>query len=152
MKKLDVRALGLTAVAAGLIGWVTALGFYGDFPPIKPIASVLLWLFAVVCAVAGYVIRRRVAEGEVGMDTSQLNPVTVAQWLALGQAVAWIGAILAGVYVGVGVYVLPQAAELVAAEQDVPGIIAGSLGAAAAAVAGVWLERGCEAPPPNAAC
>ncbi|HIW95808.1 MAG TPA: DUF3180 domain-containing protein [Candidatus Corynebacterium gallistercoris] len=151
MKKVDVRALLLAGVAAGLIAWVTALGFYGDFPPIKPIASTLLWIFAAVCAVAGYVIRRRIAGGEVGMDTSQLNPVVVAQWLILGQAVAWIGAVLAGVYVGIGAYVLPHAGDLVAAEQDVPGVIAGALGAVAAAVAGVWLERGCEAPPPNAA-
>lgn len=150
IKRINIRSLVGAFVAAALIAWVTALGFYGSFPAINVLASTLLWVMAVVCGVAGWVIRRRIAEGNVGMDRSQLNPVTVAQWLALGQAVAWVGSVIGGLYVGVGAYVLPKASDLVAASEDVPGIISGALACIAAAIAGVWLERSCIAPPPDA--
>lgn len=150
IKRINVFALVGVFVAAALIAFVTALGFYGDFPAINVLASTLMWVMAVVCGIAGWVIRRRIANGEVGMDRSQLNPVTVAQWLALGQAVAWVGAVIGGLYVGVGFYVVPKASTLVAASEDIPGVVSGALSCVAATIAGVWLERSCIAPPPDA--
>jgi len=55
-----------------------------------------------------------------------------------------------GLFAGAGMYVIPQAGRLMAAEADLPGVIAGAVGALAAVVAGMWLERSCEAPPPDA--
>lgn len=150
LKRTQISTISAVAVVCALIAWVTTLSFYGSFPPIKTTGAVLLWVFALVCAVAGWVIRKRIGASGVGMDRSQIQPTTVAQWLALGQATAWGGSVFLGVFVGVGLYVLPNAGRLMAAEADVPGVIAGALGGLVAVVAGMWLERSCEAPPPDA--
>lgn len=150
LKRTKISTLAVVAIVCALIAWVSTLSFYGSFPPIKTTASVVLWGFAIVCAVAGWVIRKRIGSSGVGMDRTQMQPTTVTQWLALGQATAWAGSVFLGMFVGAGLYVLPNAGHLMAAEADVPGVIAGALGALAAVVAGIWLERSCEAPPPDA--
>lgn len=151
LKRTKISTLAVVAIVGALIAWVSTLSFYGSFPPIKTTGSVLLWIFAIVCAVAGWVIRKRIGSSSgVGMDRTQMQPTTVTQWLALGQATAWAGSVFLGLFVGVGIYVLPSAGHLMAAEADVPGVIAGALGSLAAVTAGIWLERSCEAPPPDA--
>ena len=82
------------------------------------------------------------------MDRSQINPVTAAQWLVVGKASAWTGAIVSGVYAGIASFVVPRSGELVAASDDLPGVLASLSGAVALCVAGVVLERHCVAPPP----
>lgn len=140
----------LTAGVAVLFGVVITLSFYGHFPPIGWRNSAGFWGLAVVCVIAGWVIARRIADDNVGLDRSQISPLTVFNWMLVGRSAAWVGAIFSGFYVGVACYVLPQAGELVAARDDVPGIVAAILGAAAAMAAGLYLERSCQAPPPDA--
>ena len=45
-------------------------------------------------------------------------------------------------------FVVPRSGELVAASDDLPGVLASLSGAVALCVAGVVLERHCVAPPP----
>lgn len=151
LQRIQVRALVAVAGVAILFGWVTAQGFYGDFPRIKMTMPVFLWVVTLTCAVAGFVVRRRIADGRVGFDASQMQPVAVAQWLVFGQATAWASSAIAGLCVGVGVYVWPKAGELLAAQDDTPGLIVGAVSGVAAAIAGVWLERGCVVPPSDTA-
>lgn len=150
MKPTNIKSLVAMAVVMGLLGVVGTLSFYGDFPPISVLNSVVLWVMAAVCAVAGWIISRRIENEEVGLDSSQMNPLSISNWMLVGKATAWIGAAFGGLYVGIGIYVLPKATDLVAANNDVAGVIAGALGGAAAAVAGAYLERSCIAPPPDA--
>lgn len=147
MKPTAMSSLLWAAVIAALIAWMTAFGFYGSFPPLSVMGSVLLFLMAVGCGIAGKIVRKKISEGEIGHDRSQMSPITVAQLMITGQAVAWIGAVIGGAYTGIGVHVMLHAGELTAAQQDVPGVIVGALGGLAAAVAGAWLERSCVAPP-----
>ena len=106
---------------------------------------------ALVCVVLG----RRVANSRddhgIGMDRSQLDPLTAARYLVFGQAAAWTGAILGGGYAGIASYVIPKASELVAAREDLPVVVAAAVGGVALAAAGVYLERACQNPmPPEA--
>ena len=66
----------------------------------------------------------------------------------IGKASAWTGAIIGGAYVGIGSYIVPRAGDLIAAGDDLPGVLASAFGGIALAVAGVYLERHCETPPP----
>ena len=93
-------------------------------------------------------MRSGMEKGGIGMDRSQINPVTAAQWLVVGKASAWTGAIVSGVYAGIASFVVPRSGELVAASDDLPGVLASLSGAVALCVAGVVLERHCVAPPP----
>ncbi|MCX2163474.1 DUF3180 domain-containing protein [Corynebacterium auriscanis] len=152
IQRIKVSSLVWVGVIAALIAGVTTLSFYGSFPPIKLTSAVLLFVMAGVAWVAAGAVKKRIDDGGVGFDRSQMQPTTVASWMLYGKALAWIGALLAGLYVGMGAYIIPQAGNLSAAQADMPGVVAGFVGALAGAVAGVRLERACEAPPADGAC
>lgn len=140
-------ALVTGAVAAAVVVAALTWFFYGQFPPLKVSGSLTLWILAGLAAVTAVVVRRRVRDNEIGMDRSQLGPVTVARAAVYGKACAWVGAVFGGAYLGVGAYVLVHHQDLAAAQSDTPGVVAGILGGLAAAVAGAWLERSCLVPP-----
>ncbi|MDO5512052.1 DUF3180 domain-containing protein [Corynebacterium sp.] len=148
MQRTSLAALigagGFTAAAAAILTW----RFYGSMTAIPVTVSVTLWVLAFVCLVLAWRVRDRKEDGGIGQDRSQLNPVTAAQFLVVGKAAAWTGAIVGGAYLGMATYIIPRAGELIAAEQDLPGVLASAFGGVAAAVAGVYLERHCETPPP----
>jgi hypothetical protein len=147
MSVTSVLSLAVAAVAAAVVVGALVWFFYGDFPPVKVSGSVTLWILAVVAALVAVVVRRRLRDNGIGMDRSQMAPVTVARAAVYGKACAWVGAVFGGAYVGVGFYVLLHHQDLAAAQADTPGAVAGLLAGAAACVAGVWLERSCLVPP-----
>lgn len=140
-----VAAGVFVALAAGILTW----GFYGSLPSVPIVVSVTLWVMAVVCWYLAQKVKSRLKDGYIGMDRSQLNPVTASQFLIIGKASAWTGAIVGGGYVGMATYVLPNAGMLAAAAADVPGVLAAALGGIAMSAAGVYLERNCHVPPPT---
>lgn len=123
--------------------------FYGAWQTVSPVWSLPLWGFALLCVFLTVMVRRRREEGRVGLDRSQMNPMMVANFMVVGKAAAWAGAIIGGWFLGVAVWVIPRVNVLAAAEADLPGVIAGTLGGVALAVAGVVLERSCEVSPPT---
>lgn len=149
MKTTSIPALlatgGFSAAVLAILTW----GFYGSMMSIPVTVSVTLWLMAIICVFLALRIRERKEDGRIGLDRSQLNPVTAARFLVVGKASAWTGAIVGGAYVGVATYVVPHAGELIAAADDLPGVLASALGGVALAAAGVFLERNCEVPPPT---
>lgn len=139
-----IAAGGFTAAVAAILTW----RFYGSMTAIPVTVSVTLWLMTAVCVLLAWRVRDRKEDNGIGQDRSQLNPVTAAQFLVIGKASAWTGAIIGGAYVGIGSYILPRAGDLVAASGDLPGVAASALGGVALAAAGLYLERHCETPPP----
>ena len=112
--------------------------------------SISLWAMALVCVLLTLKVRgAKDDEHGIGLDNSQLNPMTIAQFLLVGKASAWTGAIVGGAYAGMAVYVVPRAGELVAAAGDLAGVVTSALGGVAMCIAGVVLERHCEVPPPS---
>ena len=143
----SVGALVTAAVAAGVIVGALAWFFYGQFPPVKLSGSLTLWILAAVAAVTAVVVRRRVRDNGIGLDRSEMSPVTVARAAVYGRACAWVGAVFGGAYLGVASYVLVHYPDLAAAQSDTPGVVSGILAGLATAVAGVRLERSCLVPP-----
>lgn len=133
------------AAAMGILTW----GFYGRFARVGWTVSLLLFLVAAVCVVLTRLVKRSLEKGEIGLDRSQLDPLTVARFMVIGKASAWTGAIVGGGYVGIATYVVAHASQLTAAADDTPGVIAAVVGSLAMSVAGVVLERNCETPPPT---
>lgn len=128
------------AAATGILTW----RFYGSLPPIPAAGAVTVWLLLAVVVTLILMVRR----GEIGLDRTQLDPITVARMMIVGKASAWTGSVLAGLYSGVATFVVPQAGTLVAAQGEAPVVLAAAVGSALLSVAGVILERHCEAPPP----
>ncbi|QGU05555.1 DUF3180 domain-containing protein [Corynebacterium comes] len=139
-----VAAGGFTAAVAAILTW----RFYGSMMTVPVTVSIFLWVMAAVCVYFAWKVRDQMAGGRIGQDRSQLNPLTAAMFLVIGKASAWTGAIVGGVYLGIGSFIVPQIGELAAAGDDLPGVAASAVGGIALSAAGVYLERHCEAPPP----
>lgn len=134
-----------TALAVAILTW----GFYGSFPSVPLMVAATLFGLAIVCGLLGRKVKDQLDSDHIGQDRSQLNPMTVAQFLILGKASAWTGAIIGGAYVGMASYVIPNAGVLAAAANDLPGVIGAALGGIVLAAAGIYLERNCHVPPPT---
>ncbi len=135
------------AIAAGtaIVTW----RFYGSFTSIPWAVSVTLWLLVAVNVLAAQKVKRSLEEEHrIGLDRSQLDPMTVALFAATAKASAWTGAIVGGLYLGLATYVVPQATRLDAAAADLPGTLTSLIGAIALVAAALYLERHCETPPP----
>lgn len=134
---------GFIAAISAILTW----RFYGSMTTIPVTISISLWVMVAICLFAAAKVRGRVGDGMIGQDSSQMNPVTVAQLMLVGRAGAWAGAIVGGIYVGVSSFVIPRVGDLIAASEDLPGALASALGGVALAAAGLYLERSCEVPP-----
>lgn len=110
--------------------------------------AVVFGVLAAACVAAGLRIKRSKHGHGIGQDLSQLSPVFVANWLVVGQASAWTGAISVGAYAGIGSFVLVHAGELMAAQEDVAPTLLCLVSAAALAGAGLFLEKVCTVDPP----
>lgn len=148
MKRTPLWQLIGTGVFIALASLILTWGFYGRMAGIPVAVSLTLWVMAGVCCYLAFKVRSRLAEGRIGQDRSQLNPVTAAQFLIIGKASAWTGAVVGGGYVGMALYIFPQAGILAAAADDLPGVIASATGGLALSVAGLYLEKVCHVPPP----
>lgn len=133
-----------TAIGVGILTW----RFYGNMVSVHWGVSITLWLVAVICYFAARRVKADLEDNNIGLDRSQLDPLTVAMFVALAKASAWTGAIVGGVYLGMASYVVPYASRLEAAASDLPGVLTSLGGAVALVVAALYLERHCETPPP----
>lgn len=149
MTRTSLSQLLATGVFAALAFAILTRGFYGSMPEVPVAVSLTLWVMTAVCFLLAQKVKSRLADGRIGQDSSQLNPVTAAQFLIIGKASAWTGAIIGGAYVGMATYIIPAAAELSAAAADLPGVIASATGGIALSVAGLYLEKTCHVPPPT---
>ncbi|APT93279.1 hypothetical protein CPHO_10695 [Corynebacterium phocae] len=150
MKRTSLKAL--VAVAGFLVAAfaIVTPAFYGNIYSIPVTVSVTLWLMTVVCVMLAFKVRAAKKDDGlgIGLDRSQLNPMTVANFMLVGKASAWTGAVVAGAYGGIGCYVFPRVNELAAAADDLWGVIFCISGGVAMAASGYYLEGQCEAPPP----
>lgn len=148
MKRTSIAAVSLTALVAAAAMWIITRYFYSSMINVPASVPMLEFLLAAVLLWAAIRVGQRVEKHQIGQDRSQLNPVTAAKLLAVGKAGAWAGAIFGGAYAGRALYVVPKMSELVAAQEDVPLVLASAAGGLAMSVAGLWLERACSVPPP----
>ncbi|WP_297851577.1 DUF3180 domain-containing protein [uncultured Corynebacterium sp.] len=148
MTRTNITALVGVAGFFAAAALILVRRFYGSWQTISPLWSLPLWAVAAMCAFLTVMVRRRRKEGRVGLDRSQINPMMMANFMVIAKASAWSGAIIGGWFLGLAVWVLPRMNTLTAAQADLPGVISGTLGGVALAVAGVILERSCEVSPP----
>ncbi|WP_165164976.1 DUF3180 domain-containing protein [Corynebacterium qintianiae] len=149
MSRTQVPALVALAGFMAAAAFILVRRFYGALTTVGATASLPLWIVAAACLFTAYMVRKRREEGKVGLDRSQLNPMMAANFMLLGKASAWAGAVCGGLFTGLLVYIVPRLDVLAAAQDDLPGTVSGALGALVLAIAGVVLERSCEVSPPT---
>lgn len=129
-------------VAAGLVAavviYLLSLLSYGGLPPLPTLAGATLLLIAVVDVVLAVNMRPRVQRKQ---GTEPVEALTAARAVALAKASSMAGAIMAGVWVGLLGYLLPQLSVVEAAKSDATSGVVGLISAACLIGAGLWLEH-----------
>jgi hypothetical protein len=136
----DLFAVGL--VVAVLANLVIRLS-YGTLPPIPLLAGATFGVLGIAEALAGNALRARIRRRP---GTEPVQPLVAARAVMVAKASALAGAIMAGVWAGLLVHVLPQAGEITAASAD---SLSGAIAFACAlglVAGGLWLEHCCRAP------
>ncbi|OBG88150.1 hypothetical protein A5733_11700 [Mycobacterium sp. NS-7484] len=141
---------GTTAIVA-IVGYVLVAILYRWFPPLTVWTGLSLLAVALIEAGWAFYVRAKINDGQIGVGTGRLHPLAVARSVVIAKASAWVGAIVAGWWIGVVVYLLPRRGELRVAGEDTPGAVVAAISALALAVAAVWLQHCCTSPgePPD---
>jgi len=138
------RTLLLLAFVSGLVTYVLFRWRYSSLPPVPLTAAVTTSGLAVAELFLGPGTRARLA-GRPG--TKPIMPIAVARIAALAKASSALGALMAGVWLGVGAYVLPRW-DLDTPRRDAVRAAAGLGAALLLVVAALRLENVCRVPPP----
>lgn len=147
LKPMRILDLSLIGVACVGLGWLLANSFYASLPAIDLLVGLPLLLLALLEVGLGVYIRRRIGAGEIGDGTHETHPITVARSVVLAKASALVGMLMAGLWAGLLIFLIPKASSVHAAESDLPGVIVGLVAGVVLAASAVWLERGCVTPP-----
>lgn len=139
-KPRDLLAAGLVA---GLLAHLLLRLAYDALPPLPTFAGFTLLVIAVIDLALGFSLRARILRKP---GSAPVQPLTAARAVALAKASSLLGAIMAGAWAGVLVYVLPVRGEFEAADHDLVSAIVGFLCAAALIGAALWLEHCCKTP------
>ena len=140
------RDLAVTVIAVAVVSYLMIPLIYRYFPPITGWTGLSLLAVAVAEAAWGWSVRGRIRDGKIGVGAGRLDPLAVARTVAIGKASAWLGALAAGWWLGVLIYLLPQRSTLRVASADSPGVTVAVLSAIALVVAALWLQHCCTSP------
>ena len=143
MRFTRIRDLLAIAVVAGIGSWLLVRTSYGGIPPLPQLAGLTLAVLAVVEVVLGFALRGRIQRRA---GSRALDPLMAARSVALAKASSLVGALMAGLWAGLLVYVLVQRATLASAARDTPGAVIGLLSAVVLVGAALWLEHSCRIP------
>ncbi|MEU4200710.1 DUF3180 domain-containing protein [Streptomyces sp. NPDC045470] len=149
MKQLHIKVLGGLFLAAGVLAWAGARLWdsFGTLPGVPLAAPVVLALIAAVLAATAVSLRSRLkAQRERRPDARGVDPLVAARAVVFGQASALVASVVAGVYGGVGVFLLTT--DLAVEPRRDQAIHAGFsvLAGVAVVLAALFLERVCKLP------
>jgi hypothetical protein len=157
-----VRRRDLIVLAAGLAvaSWLLVRTYYGVLPPLRWWLPLPLAVLAVAEAVGARTLRTRLAAlrearrahvrpgaKPPAQPVRPVEPMLVARLAVLAQASAYVGAVFAGIWVGVLVHVGPAVRRLQAAGSDTVTASVGIVSSIALVAAALWLESVCRVPP-----
>ena len=148
MEQLRIRVLAGVFLVAGVLSWAGARLWdsLGTLPRVPVAAPIVLAMIAAILLATALSIRSRLrAQRERRPDAKGVDPLMAARAVVFGQASALVAALVAGMYGGVGVFLLrfldvpPRRDQAVYAGFSV---VAGIAVIAAA----MFLERVCKLP------
>ncbi|MDG9726405.1 MULTISPECIES: DUF3180 domain-containing protein [unclassified Streptomyces] len=148
MEELRIRVLAGVFVVAGILSWAGARlwNSIGSLPSVPLAAPVVLALIAVILLATALSLRTRLkAQRERVQGAKGVDPMMAARAVVFGQASALVAALVAGMYGGMGVFLLEYLD--VPARRDQAFYAGFSVVAGIAVIAAaIFLERVCKLP------
>ncbi len=150
-----IRDLLLVAVVAAVVGFLLVLLNYSRIPLLPRLAGVVAAILGIAEAIISFGLRsrsnaRRDAEGRGAWDPATLPrpvaPLTAARIVAAAKASSLAGAAVAGLWIGLLVYVVPRSSDVAAANADTATGLIGVVGALVMIVGAYLLELACRTP------
>ena len=138
MQFTQPRHLLAAGVIALVLGHLGARFAYGGLPPLPALAGVTLLLIAAIDLALALNFRPRIQRRP---GTEPVNALTAARAVALAKASSMVGAIMAGAWIGLLIYLLPLLGRVVVAQSDAAAAGIGLVSAGALIGAGLWLEN-----------
>lgn len=140
-----------TLVVAGLaalaVAWLLISRFYGDFRELPWLPIAVSTALAIFEGYLAYTTRARI---ERRPGRAPVEPLAVARFVVLAKASSLTGAMFAGFYGGLLLWLLVEQVRqgtAAARTSDLPTAAAGVGGALALTAGALWLERACRVPP-----
>ncbi|MCX4959008.1 DUF3180 domain-containing protein [Streptomyces virginiae] len=115
MKQLRPAVLAGIFVVAGILSWAGARlwNAYGTLPGVPLAAPIVLGVIAAVLLATALSMRARLkAQRERRPGAKGVEPLMAARAVVFGQASALVAALVAGMYGGVGVFLLTDALDV----------------------------------------
>jgi hypothetical protein len=161
MTPIRRRDLAVVAVGLAVASWLLVRAYYGDLPPLHWYLPIPLGVIALAEALGARTLGARLAAERAARSgrnrppagaaaTARVRPVEpllVARVAVLAQASAWVGAVFAGLWAGVLLYVAPQLGRLQFAGGETVTAALGLVFAAGLVASALWLESVCRVPP-----
>lgn len=149
MKQLRIGVLAGLFVVAGVVSWGGARLWdaFGTLPSVPVAAPIVLAVIAVILAATALSLRARLrAQRERRPGAKGVDPLLAARAVVFGQASALVAALVAGMYGGVGAFLLIDGVQAPARRDQ--AIYAGASVLAGACVIAVafFMERVCKLP------
>ncbi|KUL55303.1 hypothetical protein ADL22_01665 [Streptomyces sp. NRRL F-4489] len=148
MKQLRIKVLAGLFVVAGILAWAGARLWdsFGTLPGVPVAAPIVLAVIAVVLAATALSLRARLrAQRERRPGAKGVDPLVAARAVVFGQASALVASLVAGLYGGVGVFLLTSGVDDARRAQAVYAGLSVLAGAGVVAAA-IFLERVCKLP------
>jgi len=143
----DLLAVGLVAA---VVGYALVRLNYQRMPPLPRFAGVAAAILGIGEAIAGHGLRSRIRPPERAKGPARTRtpvpPLTAARAVMAAKATSLAGAALAGLWLGLLVYLLPSWTLLAAAQSDGVTAIVGLVGALVMMGGALYLEYCCRAP------
>ncbi|MDG4768454.1 DUF3180 domain-containing protein [Solwaraspora sp. WMMD406] len=141
MATTKLSTLVVAALASAALAWLLISNYYVRMPVFPWLPSVTLAALAVFEGYAAINTKARI-DRQPGHDPVQ--PLLVARFVVLAKASALAGAIFAGFYAGLVLWLFIQQTR--AATNDLPAASSGLVASIALVAAALWLERSCRVP------
>ncbi|MFE5029366.1 DUF3180 domain-containing protein [Streptomyces sp. NPDC056656] len=148
MKQLRIRTLAGLFLVAGVLSWAGARLWdsIGTLPRVPLAAPIVLAVIAVILLATALSIRARLrAQRERSPGAKGVDPLMAARALVFGQASALVAALVAGMYGGMGAFLLEHLDVPARRDQAIYSGFSVLTGIAVIAAA-LFLERVCKLP------
>ncbi|RJQ78486.1 DUF3180 domain-containing protein [Pseudonocardiaceae bacterium YIM PH 21723] len=143
MKFTRFRDLVTTILVLAVLVYLLLTRNYGALPSPPRLAGTALLIIAVVNVVLAVNLRPRIQRKP---EARPLDPLVAARAVRLAKASSVVGAVMAGLWLGLFGYVAPRSEELAAAESDTVTSVVGIACAAVLIGCALWLEHTCRTP------
>lgn len=137
-------SLAVAALVAAAVGWLIIANDYRDFPAITWLPAILLTGLAALEVVAANTTKARIDRKP---GAGPVEPLVIMRYVVLAKASSLAGAIFAGFFGAVAIWLLASQDRLSHARTDLPPTVGDLIGAVLLMAAALLLERACRVPP-----